>query len=128
MVAYALVRELPFDKPGRFYRGNIHAHSTNSDGTLPPQELASLYREAGYDFLAITDHYRQRYGFPVTDTCPSAVRASRPSWEPSCTRPRPRLAKTGIFWPSACPPTSPLRAPRRESRTSRAGRWRPGPS
>lgn len=70
MVAYNLMRNLPFDKPGRFYRGNLHAHSTNSDGTLPPEDLASLYKESGYDFLAITDHFRERYGFPVTDTRP----------------------------------------------------------
>jgi hypothetical protein len=70
MVAYALVKDLPFDKPGRFYKGNLHAHSTNSDGPRRPEELARLYREAGYDFLAITDHFRQSYGFPVTDTRP----------------------------------------------------------
>jgi hypothetical protein len=70
VVAYALVRNLPFDKPGRFYRGNLHAHSSDSDGTRLPEELARLYREAGYDFLAITDHFRERYGFPVTDTRP----------------------------------------------------------
>lgn len=64
------MKNLPFDKPGRFYRGNLHAHSDRSDGTLPPEELAGLYREAGYDFLAITDHFRRRYDFPVTDTRP----------------------------------------------------------
>jgi hypothetical protein len=70
MVAYAPVKNLPFDKPGRFYKGNLHAHSADSDGTRLPEELAGLYREAGYDFLAITDHFRERYGFPVTDTRP----------------------------------------------------------
>ena len=70
VVAYSLVRNLPFDKPGRFYKGNLHAHSTVSDGTLPPEEVARLYREAGYDFLAITDHFLGEYGFPVTDTRP----------------------------------------------------------
>ncbi len=64
------MKNLPFDKPGRFYKGNLHAHSDISDGTLPPEELASLYREAGYDFLAITDHFLGEYGFPVTDTRP----------------------------------------------------------
>jgi hypothetical protein len=70
MVAYPLVKNLPFDKPGRFYKGNLHAHSSNSDGPRRPEVLARLYREAGYDFLAITDHFRQRYGFPITDTRP----------------------------------------------------------
>lgn len=53
---------------GRFFRGNLHCHSTASDGALSPQELVRTYREAGYDFLAITDHFEQRYGWPVTDT------------------------------------------------------------
>ena len=25
---------LPFDKPGRFWKGNLHTHSTLSDGAL----------------------------------------------------------------------------------------------
>ncbi len=60
--------DLPFDKPGRFYRGNLHTHSVRSDGTLTPEELVTVYRERGYDFLAVTDHFLERYGFPVTDT------------------------------------------------------------
>ena len=59
---------LPFDKPGRFFRGNIHTHSTRSDGRLPPAQVVAAYRDHGYDFLAITDHFRERYGFPITDT------------------------------------------------------------
>ena len=39
-----------------WYKGNTHTHSTVSDGRLDPKVLATLYREAGYDFLAITDH------------------------------------------------------------------------
>ena len=39
-------------------KGNLHAHTTNSDGNKSPIELARMYREAGYDFLAITDHNR----------------------------------------------------------------------
>jgi histidinol phosphatase-like PHP family hydrolase len=66
------MRELPFDQPGRFWRGNLHTHSNRSDGVLPPDQVARLYQEADYDFVAITDHFRPKYGFPVTDT-----RASR---------------------------------------------------
>jgi PHP domain len=54
--------------PGRFHRGNLHCHSTRSDGALAPAELVRAYREAGYDFVAITDHFEQRFGWPVTDT------------------------------------------------------------
>jgi histidinol phosphatase-like PHP family hydrolase len=62
------VSELPFDRPGRFWRGNLHTHSDRSDGALPPEEVARAYRAAGYDFLAITDHFRAEYGYPLTDT------------------------------------------------------------
>jgi len=39
-----------------WYKGNIHCHSTNSDGDLSPREVASLYKRGGYQFLSITDH------------------------------------------------------------------------
>jgi hypothetical protein len=35
----------------------LHAHTTNSDGELAPGELVRHYEEAGYDALAITDHW-----------------------------------------------------------------------
>jgi len=62
------MRNLPFDRPGRFYRGNLHTHSTRSDGTLAPEAVVAAYRERGYDFLALTDHFLPRYGYPITDT------------------------------------------------------------
>ena len=59
-----------FTGPGRFFKGNLHAHSTGSDGLRDPAAMCALYRDAGYDFLALTDHFLPRYGFPVTDTTP----------------------------------------------------------
>ncbi len=59
---------LPFTRAGRFYRGNLHAHSTNSDGRLTPAQVVELYRRQGYDFIAVTDHFLEQYGFPITDT------------------------------------------------------------
>ena len=59
---------LPFAQPGRFYRGNLHGHSTNSDGAWSPAEYVRQYRRNGYDFAAITDHFLEQFGFPVTDT------------------------------------------------------------
>ena len=38
------------------WKGNLHCHSTESDGRCIPREIAALYQQAGYDFLAITDH------------------------------------------------------------------------
>ena len=59
---------LPFSQPGRFYRGNLHGHSTNSDGEWSPAEYIRRYRQNGYDFVAITDHCMERYGYTITDT------------------------------------------------------------
>jgi hypothetical protein len=64
------VNNLPFDKPGRFWRGNLHTHSTLSDGNLSPEAVCRLYREAGYHFLALTDHFMEMFNFPVADTRP----------------------------------------------------------
>ncbi|MFN8472239.1 MAG: phosphotransferase [Anaerolineae bacterium] len=60
----------PFDRPGQFWRGNLHTHSTESDGMLSPEQVCRVYEDNGYDFLALTDHFLASYGFPVTDTRP----------------------------------------------------------
>jgi hypothetical protein len=39
-----------------FQKGNVHTHTTWSDGDRPPQDVYLWYRERGYNFLAITDH------------------------------------------------------------------------
>jgi hypothetical protein len=59
-----------FTAPGRFWRGNLHTHSTRSDGVLDPEEVCRRYRAEGYDFLALTDHFVGRYGYPIVDTRP----------------------------------------------------------
>lgn len=51
------MQALPFDKPGRFYKGNIHTHSTLSDGRLTPEEVVTEYASRGYDFISVTDHF-----------------------------------------------------------------------
>ncbi len=62
------MENLPFDRPGRFYKGNLHTHSTNSDGDHAPAEVIDLYQREGYDFLTLSDHFLERYDYPVTDT------------------------------------------------------------
>ncbi len=59
-----------FTAPGRFWRGNLHTHSTRSDGVLDPAEVCRRYRAEGYDFLALTDHFIGTYGYPIVDTLP----------------------------------------------------------
>lgn len=60
----------PFTQPGRFWRGNLHTHSTRSDGILSPEEVCRRYRAEGYDFIALTDHFVGFFGYPITDTLP----------------------------------------------------------
>ncbi|NCC43719.1 MAG: PHP domain-containing protein, partial [Clostridia bacterium] len=42
---------------GEFKKGNLHTHSTRSDGVNTPKEVADQYRRSGYDFMAFTDHW-----------------------------------------------------------------------
>lgn len=58
----------PFSTPGPFLRGNIHTHTTQSDGALSLEDVVKTYRSSGYDFLSITDHFLKQYDFPITDT------------------------------------------------------------
>ncbi len=40
----------------QWYKGNIHTHTTESDGDEEPHKVASWYRRHGYDFLVLSDH------------------------------------------------------------------------
>ncbi len=56
-----------FSKGGNWYKGNLHSHTTNSDGHKTPAEIVEIYKSGGYDFLALTDHdifsdYRSELG------------------------------------------------------------------
>jgi predicted metal-dependent phosphoesterase TrpH len=42
--------------PGRWYKGNLHTHTLNSDGDSTPNEVATWYRANRYNFLVLTDH------------------------------------------------------------------------
>jgi len=46
----------PFAQEGLWLKGNLHAHTAESDGMLSLRAIAYLYRQNGYDFLAVTDH------------------------------------------------------------------------
>ena len=48
----------------RWYRGNTHAHTTNSDGNAPPADVVRWYRDHGYHFVVVTDHEQ------ITDVAP----------------------------------------------------------
>ena len=48
--------ENPYVEKASVYKGQLHCHTTNSDGVQSPLEVVEAYKNAGYDFMAITDH------------------------------------------------------------------------
>ena len=122
-----------FTAPGRFWRGNLHTHSTRSDGVLEPQEVCRRYRAEGYDFLALTDHFVGHYGYPIVDTLP--FRTDSFTTILGAELHSGAMASCGISWPSACRPISPRRiarisdpsTARKAVRRWRRAPWRPGP-
>lgn len=53
-----IMKKTIFIESGKFFKGNLHCHSTLSDGSFTPLEHAIAYKEHGYSFLAMTDHNR----------------------------------------------------------------------
>ena len=39
-----------------WFKGNLHTHTTESDGDADPEWVANWYKEHGYDFLVLSDH------------------------------------------------------------------------
>lgn len=54
----ALTLESPYsDDAGlAWLKGNLHTHTTESDGSRAPQEVVDDYAARGYDFLMVSDH------------------------------------------------------------------------
>lgn len=57
-----------FAAPGRFHRGNLHTHSTLSDGALTPRDVCHRYAAEGYDFICLSDHLVGLFDYPIADT------------------------------------------------------------
>ncbi len=43
-------------KGGMWLKGNLHTHTSRSDGRSDPQEMARAYAKMGHDFLMLSDH------------------------------------------------------------------------
>ena len=46
----------PLARGRRWYRGELHLHSTHSDGLWTPAEIAEKARPRGLDFMVLSDH------------------------------------------------------------------------
>ena len=78
MLQYARRVTDPWRAEGVWLRCALHAHTTRSDGELSPDHLAVHYARAGYDALAITDHWK------VTDAAAVDRLVVIPSVELNC--------------------------------------------
>ncbi len=47
----------PFQRQGKWLKGNTHTHTIYSDGKWTPEEVQRKYGRYGYDFVFITDHW-----------------------------------------------------------------------
>lgn len=50
------MKKMGLHTEGNWYKGNLHLHSTNSDGRKTPEETAKVYQDHGYHFIAFTEH------------------------------------------------------------------------
>jgi hypothetical protein len=57
LLLWAAAQQSPTPPPPlRWYKGNLHTHTLNSDGDSTPLEVANWYRDHRYHFLVLTDH------------------------------------------------------------------------
>jgi len=56
-----LIRQAAFEGSGKMLKGNLHCHTTRSDGKGRPDAVIRQYGHMGYDFLALTDHRYYNY-------------------------------------------------------------------
>lgn len=58
-----------FGGEGNWYKGNLHSHTTLTDGMLAPEQDVELYKSRGYSFLCISEHdlftdFREQFSEP----------------------------------------------------------------
>jgi len=53
---FHLISPYELSEESRWHLGNLHLHSTHSDGVFSPHELRDIYMKKGFDFFALTDH------------------------------------------------------------------------
>lgn len=55
-LAHAALPAPPAQPAQRWFKGNLHTHTLNSDGDSTPDDVVRWYRERNYQFLVLTDH------------------------------------------------------------------------
>lgn len=98
----------------KWYKGNLHSHTTNSDGMLSPKQAVEVYRSKGYSFLCLSDHnlytdYRNEFSsddFLILPGVEASAVLVNDCGHPIClhhmngilgTEEMQKLAKTGLY-------------------------------
>ncbi len=68
-----LTPSLASAQAGTWLRGDLHMHSTHSDGDSPPSAVIDRAVEQGLDFIALTDHDTSMNGSPTHWSDPGYV-------------------------------------------------------
>ena len=55
------IHQAAFEAPGKMLKGNMHTHTTRSDGRGTPYATIRQYASMGFDFLSLTDHRIYNY-------------------------------------------------------------------
>ncbi len=63
------MKKFLFPEGRKFYKANLHCHTTVSDGKKTPAEIKAMYRVEGYDAVAFTDHEALLLHDDLTDDC-----------------------------------------------------------
>jgi hypothetical protein len=50
------MRKYLIPSEGKFYKANLHSHTTLSDGKLTAEEMKELYKSHGYSVISFTEH------------------------------------------------------------------------
>ena len=51
------MKQMMIENDGIWLRGNLHMHTRRSDGAFAYEDALTIYENAGYDFVAVTDHW-----------------------------------------------------------------------
>ena len=62
-----------YDCRDKWFKGNVHMHTSRSDGRLNLAEAARYYTERGYDFISITDHRVPFVGAQLDEQLPIMI-------------------------------------------------------
>ncbi len=69
LTVFVITANVCFSQTGNWYKGDLHSHSTYSDGDSPVSSIIANAESKGFNFYVITDHdntYTPYVGNPIT--------------------------------------------------------------